>query len=144
MLKVRACHCRPKSITVVMITIIWWQQLWSWWWQWRWWWLVPNIDGDGMLLQVQDRKYWSRPTPTTWTVKCISWSLLSCAEWTTMCYGTMKSFAHCATRAYIVIHLHVCVDVYTSEHMPTANCRMEMEWDWWSTEPCKGRWQNPL
>ena len=28
-----------------------------------------------------------------------------------MCYGTMKSFAHCATRAYIVIHLHVCIDV---------------------------------
>ena len=62
---------QAQSIIVRMITIIWWQQWRSWWWLgWWWWWLAPNIDGDGMLLQVQDRKYWSRPTPTTMCTTC--------------------------------------------------------------------------
>ena len=64
---------QAKSITMITITIIRWQKRWSWWWQWRWWWLVPNIDGDGMLLQVQDRKYWSRPTPTTMCVHYVQY-----------------------------------------------------------------------
>ena len=61
---------QAQSIIVRMITIIWWQQWRSWWWLGWWWWLAPNIDGDGMLLQVQDRKYWSRPTPTTMCTTC--------------------------------------------------------------------------
>ena len=40
---------------------------------------LPNIDGDGMLLQAEDRKYWSRPTPTTSTLQ---YSSLQC---TTQC-----------------------------------------------------------
>ena len=42
-----------------------------------------------------------------------------------MCYGTMKSFAHCATRAYIVIHLHVCI------HTLPSTCQQRIaEWKW--------------
>ena len=111
---------QAKSITMITITIIWWQKRWSWWWQWRWWWLVPNIDGDGMLLQVQDRKYWSRPTPTTLCTTCNT--VQKYKIYCTTCTKIYKKVQNIEVHKYTILLL-LC-SVHTSLPRPLAQCAM--------------------
>ena len=127
---------QAKSITMITITIIWWQKRWSWWWQWRWWWLVPNIDGDGMLLQVQDRKYWSRPTPTTMCVHYVQYGTKVQNILHNVHYHLQKKYRIFCTRRTniykkvqnIEVHKYTILlllcSVHTSLPRPLAQCAM--------------------
>ena len=127
---------QAKSITMITITIIWWQKRWQWWWQWRWWWLVPNIDGDGMLLQVQDRKYWSRPTPTTMCVHYVQYCTKVQNILHNVHYHLQKKYRIFCTRRTniykkvqnIEVHKYTILlllcSVHTSLPRPLAQCAM--------------------
>ena len=127
---------QAKSITMITITIIRWQKRWSWWWQWRWWWLVPNIDGDGMLLQVQDRKYWSRPTPTTMCVHYVQYCTKVQNILHNVHYHLQKKYRIFCTRRTniykkvqnIEVHKYTILlllcSVHTSLPRPLAQCAM--------------------
>ena len=127
---------QAKSITMITITIIWWQKRWSWWWQWRWWWLAPNIDGDGMLLQVQDRKYWSRPTPTTMCVHYVQYCTKVQNILHNVHYHLQKKYRIFCTRRTniykkvqnIEVHKYTILlllcSVHTSLPRPLAQCAM--------------------
>ena len=127
---------QAKSITMITITIIWWQKRWSWWWQWQGWWLAPNIDGDGMLLQVQDRKYWSRPTPTTMCVHYVQYCTKVQNILHNVHYHLQKKYRIFCTRRTniykkvqnIEVHKYTILlllcSVHTSLPRPLAQCAM--------------------